>query len=214
VGIVAAMQPPERRTVEVFVDPSCPFAWITERWLTEVEQHELIDLKVRLLSLAVVNDGRDIDAWYRAFNDAAWGPARVMAAVELQVGNTAARRFYEAYGQRFHVELDTADEADRLEMSTWALERADLPASFIDAATDDRLDEVLRTWTREALAPVGLDVGVPITVVDGVASSGPVLSRVPRGQEAVDLLDALVVLSRQPGFVKIERQRIGSLDVG
>ncbi len=208
------MQPPARRTVEVFVDPSCPFAWITEQWLTAVEQLELIDLKVRLLSLSVVNDGRDIDDWYRGFNDAAWGPARVMAAIELQAGNTAARRFYAAYGRHFHVELDTADEADRLEMSRTALERADLAASFIDAATDHQLDEVLRAWTRDALAPVGLDVGVPITVIDGVASSGPVLARIPRGQDAVDMLEAVVLLSRQSSFVKFERQRIGSLDVG
>jgi hypothetical protein len=199
---------------ELFVDPSCPFAWITEQWLAEVERARPIELRVRLLSLAVVNEGRDIDAWYRAFNDAAWAPARVMAAVELEAGPAAARRFYEAYGQRFHVELNTADDADRLVTSTLALERAELPASLASAATDTQLDDVLRNWTRSALDQVGLDVGVPITVIDGVAASGPVFSRTPRGPEAMQLFDAFEVFARHRTFVRLERQRLEPLDLG
>jgi hypothetical protein len=136
-----------------------------------------------------------------------------MAAVELNDGKAAGRRFYEAYGHHFHVELHTADDADRITMSTVALERAGLAASLIDAASDERLDERLRTWTREALDPVGLDVGVPVVVIDGVAASGPVLSQIPRGHDAEQLFDAIGTITRQPAFVRFERQRLGPLDV-
>lgn len=199
--------------VEVFVDPSCPFAWITEQWLAEVERVLPIGLRVRLLSLSVVNEGREIDAWYRTFNDAAWAPARVMAAVERDHGPSAARCFYEAFGRCFHVESGTEDDVDRVAVVVTALERAGLPAALALAATDSQLDEVLRDRTQAALSRVGLDVGVPVTVIDGVASSGPVLGRIPRGDDAVHLFDALVAIAQQPAFVRLERSRTGSLDV-
>lgn len=114
--------------VDVFVDPSCPFAWITEQWLAEVERLGRIALTVNLLSLSVVNADRELDDWYRGFNDAAWAPARVMAAVELSEGNAAARVYYEAFGHRFHADLGTADEVDRVAVAREALSAARLPA--------------------------------------------------------------------------------------
>jgi len=197
----------------VYVDPSCPFAWITSRWLVEVETQSGIELQIRLLSLSVVNEHRELDAWYRGFNDHAWGPARVMAAVAATHGTDAARRFYEAFGQRFHVELDTGDDVNRNAVAAEALADVGLPPSCIDAATDLRWDDVLRSLTGAVLARVGLDVGVPITVIDGVATSGPVLSEIPRGEAAVALFDATRTLARQPGFVRVERQRVGALHV-
>jgi hypothetical protein len=197
--------------VIVYVDPSCPFAWITSRWLAEVEDQGAIDLQIRLLSLAVVNEHRELDAWYRDFNDRAWGPARVMAAVAAEHGTHAARRFYEAFGDRFHVALDTSDDADRDALAAEALAAADLPAALATAATDARQDDDLRATTRAALEPVGLDVGVPVTVIDGVAASGPVLSEIPRGDAAVTLFDAVRALAAQSGFVRLERRRIGGL---
>jgi hypothetical protein len=198
-------------TVVVHVDPSCPFAWITSRWLAEVERQRPIDLHIRLLSLSVVNEHRQLDDWYRGFNDAAWAPARVMAAVVDGHGEQAGRRFYEAFGNHFHVEMGTADEVDRVAVAADALDDADLPADLIDAATDTRWDETLRTITRDALDPVGLDVGVPVVTVDGVSASGPVLSEIPRGDAAVVLLDAVRTLAAQRGFVRFERQREGEL---
>ncbi len=198
-------------TVVVHVDPSCPFAWITSRWLAEVEGQRPIDLHIQLLSLSVVNEHRQLDDWYRGFNDAAWAPARVMAAVVDGHGELAGRRFYEAFGNRFHVELGTADEVDRVAVAAHALADADLPADLIDAATAARWDATLRTITRDALDPVGLDVGVPVVTVDGVSASGPVLSEIPRGDAAVALLDAVRTLAAQRGFVRFERQRVGEL---
>jgi hypothetical protein len=198
-------------TVIVHVDPSCPFAWITSRWLAEVERERPIDLHIRLLSLSVVNEDRPLDEWYRGFNDAAWAPARVMAAVVDAHGEVAGRRFYEAFGNRFHVQLGTADEVDRVAVAADALADAGLPADLLAAATDSRWDETLRSITRAALDPVGLDVGVPIVTVGGISASGPVLSEIPRGDAAVALLDAVRTLAAQRGFVRFERRRDGEL---
>ena len=195
------------------VDPSCPFAWITSQWLAEVERAGEIDLEVRLLSLAVVNEHRELDSWYREFNDRAWGPARVMNAVDDAHGAAAARRFYEAFGERFHVQLETADCVDRDAVAAYALADAGLTDGLIAASRDSQWDDELRSLTRAALVAVGLDVGVPITVIDGIATAGPVLSEIPRGDAAVALFHATRTLSRHPGFVRLERQRIGALQV-
>lgn len=197
--------------VTVYVDPSCPFAWITYRWLVAVEQQGAIQLSVRLLSLSVVNEHRDLDAWYRGFNDQAWGPARVMRAVFEQHGDAAARRFYDAFGCRFHVQLHTTDEADRTAIAREALGDASLPSSLIDAATDEGHDEALRDLTGRALEPVGLDVGVPIVVMGENACAGPVFSSIPTAEEAVAVYHAIRTLSSQPGFMRVERQRVGDL---
>lgn len=206
-----SMEDISKSTATIFVDPSCPFAWITYRWLTEVEQHGVIDLSVRLLSLSVVNEHRDIDAWYRGFNDKAWGPARVMYAVAEHHGEGAARRFYEAFGHRFHVELETGDDADRTDIAAEALTRASLPAALIGAAGDTDHDDVLRDLTGRALERVGLDVGVPVVVVGENACAGPVFSQIPTGDDAVAVFRALSTLAAQPGFMRIERQRVGAL---
>lgn len=197
--------------VVVFVDPSCPYAWITERWLTEVEQDGAITLTVKLLSLAVVNDGRELDDWYRSFNDKAWIPARVMAAVQQAYGDDSARQFYEAYGQRFHIDYDTGDNADRAQLAADALAAVDLPTELIGAADNAALDDHLRAITKAALDPVGLDIGVPVTLIDGVASSGPVLNRIPRGAEAVEAFHAARTLANLNGYVRFERKQIGDL---
>lgn len=205
------MEETSNASVAVYVDPSCPFAWITSRWLAEVEQQRSIDLHLRLLSLSVVNEHRELDAWYRRFNDAAWAPARVMYAVTAKHGRHAGRRFYEAFGERFHVELDTADDADRIAVAAEALATAGLPHAAMEAADDPRWDDVLRETTKETLERLGLDVGVPVVEIDGVGVSGPVLTAIPRGLEAVAVFDAVRVLAHRAGFVRLERRRVGDL---
>ena len=210
---LASVEETNTASVIAYVDPSCPFAWITSRWLAEVEQRRPIELDLRLLSLSVVNEHRQLDAWYRAFNDAAWAPARIMHAVRTGQGRDAGRRFYEAFGERFHVELDTADEADRVQIAAEALAAANLPAELLASATDERRDDELRAATYAALETVGLDVGVPLVVIDGVVASGPILSEIPRDKTATDLFDAVRIMARQRGFVRLERQRVGPLKV-
>jgi hypothetical protein len=143
--------------------------------------------------------------------DAAWAPARVMAAVSAGHGVDAGRRFYEAFGSRFHVDLGTADHVDRVAVCRHALTDAELPAELFDAAHNPRWDEQLRTITRDTLDQVGLDVGVPVLLLDGVASSGPVRASIPRDGDATDLFDAVQTLTRLSGFVRYERQQQGPL---
>lgn len=198
----------------LYVDPSCPFAWMADRWLTEAETLGAVDFEVRLLSLGVINEGRDVDPEYRTAIETGWMPSRVMAAVAAEHGNEAARRFYEAFAERLQITNGGDPDADRLAMSADALADAGLPAQLIDAATDTDLDDELRRLTRAALDLVGLDVGTPLISMDGVAASGPVLTGVPRGDHALDLLAAVRGACRVRDFVRIERRFEGPLDVG
>ncbi|MGH8421075.1 MAG: disulfide bond formation protein DsbA [Pseudomonas fluorescens] len=166
-----------------------------------------------MASLSIVNERRDLDTWYRGFNDAAWAPARMMIAVVADHGDDAGRRLYEAFGARFHVGLNTADDVDRVAVAAAALADVGLPPTLIDAATDERWDDELRSVTLQALEPVGLDVGVPLLTIDGVAASGPVLSEIPRGEAALDLFDAVGTLAAQSSFIRFERRRQGDLHV-
>jgi hypothetical protein len=194
--------------VVIYVDPCCPFAWITSRWLDEVERHRPIALDVRLVSLSVINEHRDLDDWYREFNDKAWGPARVLAAVRSNHGPSDARRFYDAFGHRFHVAGDEELES----VVPAAIASCGLPPSLALAAADSRWDAELRTSTNEALGPVGIDAGTPVLHLDGTAVFGPVLTSCPRGEEAVQLFAAVRTMLAQPGFSDIRRRRNETLD--
>lgn len=191
--------------VTIHVDPSCPFAWITSRWLAEVEASGRdVDVTYALVSLSVVNDGRDIDDWYRAFNDRAWAPARVAAAVLDAHGSTGLRAYYEAFGALHHV------EGQRYAI-TEALERADLDTSFADVSHQTEWDDTLRTLTAQALEPVQADVGTPVLHVGAAGFFGPVLSAIPRGAAAVELFDATIALARHPEFLEYKRGRPATL---
>ncbi|MFV0457622.1 MAG: disulfide bond formation protein DsbA [Actinomycetales bacterium] len=187
--------------VTLFVDPSCPFAWITSRWLLEVMAKGAATVRMELVSLSVINEGRELDDWYREFNDQAWGPARVAAALQSRTGSFDS--FYDAYGRMRHVE----GRRDTRAMVTDALRVAGLDAGLDAAADDPSWDAVLRARTRLALEPVGEDVGTPIIHVEGEAFFGPVLTGIPRGQDAVDIFDAVVRLSRHRQFVEYKRGR-------
>jgi hypothetical protein len=129
-----------RIDVCLYVDPSCPFAWITSRWLHEVSRHRPIGLEPRLMSLSVLNEGRSLEPWYREFNDRAWGPARVAAGVERDHGPAAFAAFYTAYGTRVHT--DRSD--DRSLAISHALDSAGLPAALAELVGDTTLDPRLR----------------------------------------------------------------------
>jgi hypothetical protein len=194
--------------VVIYVDPSCPFAWITSRWLVEVEQQRPIDLTFRLVSLSVINEHREVDDWYRGFNDRAWGPSRVLAAVGAAHGPSGLRAFYEAFGRHFHVQRDE----NLAIVVPAALADAGLPVTLASAMDEPHWDAALRRSTAEALAPVGVDAGTPLIHIDGTAVFGPVLSATPRGDAAAQLFDALRVMLAQPAFNDVRRGRAGDLD--
>lgn len=195
--------------VVFYFDPSCPFAWIASRWMLEVEAQAPVDLSFRLMSVSVLNEGRELEPWYRRFNDRAWGPARVAAAAAAEHGEDVLRDLYTAMGHRIHVERarDVAVYAPQ------ALAQVGLPVSLADAATTDRYDEVLRASHADAVAPLGGEAGTPTIHVDDTAFFGPVLTSIPRGREAVAMFEAVRTLAAYPGWSELKRERSSELKV-
>ncbi len=196
------------RAATIFVDPTCPFAWITSQWLAEVEAQRGVQVTLELMSLSVVNKDRDLEPWYRDYNDRAWGPARVAAAILGTPRHAGAwARFYAAFGERRHV----GGQRDDAENIARTLAELDLPPGLAEAAADPSWDADLGRRTAVATAPLAGDGGTPIVHVNGQAFFGPVLTEIPRGDAAVRLWQAVTVLAGTPGFSEIKGSRDGEL---
>jgi 2-hydroxychromene-2-carboxylate isomerase len=189
--------------VDLWVDPACPWAWITSRWLIEVEQVRDVSVHTHVMSLAVLNEGRDLPEGYRALLEKARGPVRVLIAAREAHGQDAVAPLYAAMGQEFHVNANR--EID--EVITKALADAGLPASLAAAAGDPGWDDEVRRSHHEGMDPVGLDVGTPVVHVGDVAFFGPIVTPAPRGEAAGRLFDGVVTVASTPGFYEIKRTR-------
>lgn len=208
--------PAEGRTsAEMWFDPVCPWAWMTSRWLMEAQQVRDLDVTWSVMSLSVLNEGRDLDEGYRAMLDRAWGPVRVIIAAAAahpgdDGGNSTRKALYDAIGRRIHNEGRGTEDLPTIIGE--ALQEVGLPAELAAAADADEHDTDLRASHQRAIDLVGDDVGTPVVSVNGVSFFGPVITPAPKGEAAGRLWDGCVLVAGTPGFYELKRTRNASPD--
>jgi 2-hydroxychromene-2-carboxylate isomerase len=192
-----------RQPVEMWFDPMCPWAWMTSRWLMQVETVRPVRVTWSVMSLAVLNEGRDLPEQYRALMEHAWGPVRVIIAAQTAHGDKVIKKLYDAMGNRIHLQART----DYDQVIAEALAECKLPAELAKAAHQKKYDAALKRSHKRAISLVGTDVGTPVISVGGVAFFGPVVSPAPKGEAAGRLWDGCVLVAGTPGFFELKRTR-------
>ncbi|MGA8845175.1 MAG: DsbA family protein [Nocardioides sp.] len=199
---------PVTSTADFWFDPLCPFAWISSRWIREVEQVRDLSVSWHVMSLAYLNKDKDISADYREMLEPAWGPVRVLIAAAHKHGDDVLLPLYTAMGTRIHHEKQGLGR----DMIVAALAEAGLEPELVEAMDDTSLDEAVAASHHEGMDRVGDDVGTPTIAIEGAAFFGPVLSKIPRGEEAGQLWDGCVAVAKVPYFYELKRSRSGDLD--
>ena len=193
----------DRTPVDFWFDPLCPWAWMTSRWLLEVAKVRRIAPSFHVMSLAYLNQDKDIPEDYRKMLEPAWGPVRVCIAAAQAEGDEVLLPLYTAMGNRIHLQ---GREISR-ELVEESLAEVGLPVSLADAMDSTDYDEDLRKSHHAGMDQVGEDVGTPVISVDGVAFFGPVVTPAPKGEDAGRLWDGVLLVAGTPGFYELKRSR-------
>ena len=188
---------------DFWFDPRCPFAWITSRWILEVEKVRDIEVRWHVMSLAYLNQDKDISEDYRKMLETAWGPVRVLIAAEQKYGTEALLPLYNAMGTRIHI----GEQDITRELVEDSLHEAGYDVALANAMEDTFLDEAVAKSHHEGMDAVGMDVGTPVIHVEGVAFFGPVVTPIPRGEAAGKLWDGVVLVAGTDGFYELKRTR-------
>jgi 2-hydroxychromene-2-carboxylate isomerase len=198
-----------RVTADMWFDPACPWAWITSRWLLEVEQVRPVTVRFHVMSLSVLNEGREnLPERYQEAMARNWASVRVAIAAQQKYGQSVLRELYTALGNRIHVRKEERGPA----LLRGALSDAGLDPELAEAADSTEYDAALRASHEEGMAPVGTDVGTPVIHVPGpdgerLAFFGPVVTPAPKGEAAGKLWDGTLLVAATPGFFEIKRTR-------
>jgi hypothetical protein len=203
--------PPRRQATTVadmWFDPRCPWAWIASRWLLEVERVRSIEPRFHVMSLSVLNEGREVPEKYKRSMAEGWGPVRVCIAAEQQHGPEVLLPLYTAMGTRIHHQKAGLGP----DMMLAALADADLPAELLEAANNTDYDKALRASHHAGMDLVGTEVGTPVIHVPGsngelIAFFGPVVAAIPRGEAAGRLWDGVLAVAGTDGFSELKRTR-------
>ncbi|WP_328776529.1 DsbA family protein [Streptomyces goshikiensis] len=198
----------EKTPVDFWFDPLCPWAWMTSRWMLEVEKVRDVEVRWHVMSLAVLNENKldELPERYRELlGPKGWAPVRVVVAAQQKFGDEITGKLYTELGTRIHNEGQGATR----EVIAQALAALDLPAELLSYA---EYDEVLRASHNDGIDRVGQEVGTPVISVPGadgedVAFFGPVVTPAPRGEAAARLWDGTLMVASIPGFYEIKRTR-------
>jgi 2-hydroxychromene-2-carboxylate isomerase len=191
-------------TVDFWFDPLCPWAWMTSRWMLNVEEVRDVRTNWHVMSLAVLNEGRDdLPERYKDLMKTAMGPVRVCIAAEQAKGPDVILPLYTALGTRIHLE----DRREDPELIPDSLAEVGLPPELAAAADSTEFDDAVRKSHHEGMDPVGFDVGTPVIHVGGAAFFGPVVTPAPKGEAAGRLWDGVVLVAGTEGFFELKRSR-------